>query len=176
VADPSALNVDIAVVGAGCSGVYAAWRLKESFPKKPVALFEYSNRIGGRLYSVQLPGMPHVNAELGGMRFIPDSQTFVRELIAQMKLPIKDFPMGAKDDPGGMNNFVYLRRRLLRARDLTNPALVPYAMNQTEQGMNPDQLQKYVMDTLVPHADKLTPDQWNELSLFNGEKLYKTGF
>ena len=49
-------------------------------------------------------------------------------------------------------------------------------MNPTEQGMNPDQLQRYVMDSLVPHADELTADQWNEVKVFNGEKLYKTGF
>jgi lysine 2-monooxygenase len=170
------MTVDVAVVGGGCGGVYTAWQLKKKFPKKKIALFEYSNRIGGRLYSVNLPGMPHVKAELGGMRYIPKSQAFVRELIDQLGLQTRDFPMGAKDDPGGLNNLMYLRRRLLRAKDLTNPALVPYAMNPTEQGMNPDQLQKYVMNSLVPHAADLTPDQWNEVTVFNGEKLYKTGF
>ena len=174
--DEADLQLDVAVVGAGVSGAYSAWRLKQKYPQKRIALFEYSNRVGGRLYSVPLPGMPHVNAELGGMRYIPDSQTFVRELIENMGLPTREFPMGAQDDPGGMNNLVYLRRRLMRAKDLTNPAMVPYLMNQTEQGMNPDQLQRYVMDTLVPHADQLTPDQWNEVTVFNGEKLYKTGF
>jgi lysine 2-monooxygenase len=174
--DKADLTVDIAVVGAGVAGVYAAWRLKQKWPAKRVALFEYSDRIGGRLYSVPLPGMPHVNAELGGMRFIPDSQTFVRELIKKLALATRDFPMGAPDDPGGLNNLMYLRRRLLRARDLTNPALVPYAMNAAEQGMNPDQLQRYVMDSLVPHADTLTQDQWNDVTIFNGEPLYKTGF
>jgi len=52
------LEVDIAVVGAGISGAYSAWRLKERYPEKHVALFEYSNRVGGRLYSVPLPGRP----------------------------------------------------------------------------------------------------------------------
>ena len=94
------------------SGAYSAWRLKQKYPQKRVALFEYSNRVGGRLYSTPLPGMPNINAELGGMRYIPDSQTFVRELIENMGLPTRDFPMGAPDDPGGMNNLMYLRRRL----------------------------------------------------------------
>jgi len=174
--DKAEMNVDIAVVGAGVGGVYSAWRLKQKWPKKRIALFEYSNRIGGRLYSLPLPGMPHVNAELGGMRYIPKSQAFVRELIGQMELPTREFPMGAPDDPGGMNNLMYLRRRLMRAKDLTNPAMVPYLLNPTEQGMNPDQLQRYVMNSLVPHADKLTQDQWNEVTIFNGEKLYRTGF
>jgi len=174
--DQADLKVDIAVVGAGVSGAYSAWRLKQKYPKKRIALFEYSNRVGGRLYSAQLPGMPNVNAELGGMRYIPDSQTFVRELIENMGLPTRDFPMGAPDDPGGMNNLMYLRRRMMRARDLTNPAMVPYLLNPTEQGMNPDQLQKYVMDSLVPNAANLTQDQWNQVKVFNGEPLYKTGF
>jgi monoamine oxidase len=174
--DKAELDVDIAVVGAGVGGAYSAWRLKQKYPGKKIALFEYSNRVGGRLYSTQLPGMPSVNAELGGMRYIPDSQAFVRELIDNLGLANREFPMGAPDDPGGMNNLMFLRRRLMRARDLTNPAMVPYLMNPTEQGMNPDQLQKYVMDSLVPHAKDLTPDQWNEVSIFNGEKLYKTGF
>ncbi|MFL5381415.1 MAG: flavin monoamine oxidase family protein [Longimicrobiaceae bacterium] len=170
------LEVDVAVVGGGIAGAYAAWRLKEKNPRMRVALFEYSDRIGGRLYTVQLPEMPHVNAELGGMRFIPKSQTFVTELINDLGLQTRDFPMGAEDDPGGMNNLVYLRRVLLRARDLSNSEMVPYRLNPTEMGMNPDQLQRYVMDTLVPNADKLTQDQWNEVEVFNGEKLYRTGF
>jgi len=174
--DKAELDVDIAVVGAGVAGAYSAWRLKQKYPGKRIALFEYSNRVGGRLYSTQLPGMPNVNAELGGMRYIPDSQAFVRELIDKLELANREFPMGAPDDPGGMNNLMFLRRRLMRAKDLTNPAMVPYLLNPTEQGMNPDQLQKYVMDSLVPHAKDLTPDQWNEVSIFNGEKLYKTGF
>jgi monoamine oxidase len=174
--DQADLNVDIAVVGAGVSGAYSAWRLKQKYPDKRITLFEYSNRVGGRLYSTQLPGMPHVNAELGGMRYIPDSQAFVRELIENLGLPTRDFPMGAPDDPGGMNNLMYLRRRLMRARDLTNPAMVPYLMNPSEQGMNPDQLQAYVMNSLVPNAANLTQDQWNEVRVLNGEPLYKTGF
>jgi len=174
--DQAELNVDIAVVGAGVSGAYSAWRLKQKHPGKRIALFEYSNRVGGRLYSTPLPGMPNVNAELGGMRYIPDSQDFVRELIDNLGLPNREFPMGGKDDPGGMNNLMFLRRRLMRAKDLTNPAMVPYLLNPTEQGMNPDQLQKYVMDSLVPNAQNLTQDQWNQVKVFNGEPLYRTGF
>jgi hypothetical protein len=174
--DETDLDVDIAVVGAGVAGAYSAWRLKQQNPENRITLFEYSNRVGGRLYSVPLPGMPHINAELGGMRYIPKTQAFVRELIATLGLPNRDFPMGAADDPGGMNNLVYLRRRLMRAKDLTDPARVPYLLNPTEQGMNPDQLQRYVMNSLVPNAENLTQDEWNATKVFNGEDLYKTGF
>src|SRR5690606_37907065 len=115
------------------------------------------------LYSLTLPGMPHVHAEVGGMRFIPKSQAFVTDLIAHLALATKPFPMGAPDDPGGFNNIGYLRRRLMRIRDFSGPDKVPYLMNPTEQGMTPDQLQKYVMESLVPNAAQLTQDQWNEV-------------
>ena len=179
----SDFDVDIAVVGGGVGGAYTAWRLKQQYPKKKIALFEYSNRIGGRLYTVTLPGMPHVHAEVGGMRYIPDSQAFVTNLIGQLNLTPRDFPMGGKDDPGGQNNLMYLRRRLLRAFELQDPSLVPYLMNEVERGMNPDQLQKWVMDLLVPNAAEINQlpakeaqDAWNQVKVFNGEPLYKLGF
>jgi flavin-dependent dehydrogenase len=80
------IEVDVAVVGAGIGGCYVSLRLLEavrtgqfhtttplrsSARTKPVtvALFEVSDRIGGRLHSIQLPGVPDVWADLGGMRF-----------------------------------------------------------------------------------------------------------
>src|SRR5918994_2094949 len=74
---------DVAIVGGGVGGAYAAWRLltgevdanggldlRSSGAKPKVGLFELSGRIGGRLYSVVPRDMPHVRAELGGMRFV----------------------------------------------------------------------------------------------------------
>ncbi|HWT03911.1 MAG TPA: NAD(P)-binding protein [Pyrinomonadaceae bacterium] len=51
-------RIDIAIVGAGVSGVYSAWRLKQSDPSLKVVLFEGSRRIGGRLLSVRPPDIP----------------------------------------------------------------------------------------------------------------------
>lgn len=169
-------EIDIAVVGAGVSGAYSAWRLRQRFPEKKIALYEYSNRVGGRLYSVTLPGMPSVRAEVGGMRFIPASQAFVTDLIHHLELATRPFPMGAPDDPGGFNNFGYLRRRQMRIRDFGDAEKVPYLLDPTEQGKTPDQLQKYVMDSLVPNAVHLTQDEWTEVEVLNGQKLYELGF
>src|SRR5438067_497219 len=62
---------DVAVVGGGVSGVYSAWPRREVGHRSPVlaplararldgrlriGLFEYSRRIGGRLFSLPLPG------------------------------------------------------------------------------------------------------------------------
>ncbi|MCW2936225.1 MAG: dependent oxidoreductase family protein, partial [Actinomycetia bacterium] len=77
--------IDVAVIGAGVSGAYAAWRLLgpearhsrtlEELRRRRggplvVGLFEGSERVGGRLLSVTPPGMPHLHAELGGMRYV----------------------------------------------------------------------------------------------------------
>ena len=42
---------DYAIVGGGISGIYSAWRLQAAYPAKSIALFESSNRLGGRLRS-----------------------------------------------------------------------------------------------------------------------------
>lgn len=50
------LDVDVAVIGGGVAGTYCAWRLATSGPAAPsVALFEASERIGGRLWSQAVP-------------------------------------------------------------------------------------------------------------------------
>ncbi len=60
---------DVAIIGAGISGTYAAWRLRNSGLK--IGIFEQSDRIGGRIYTHRLPGMPELHAELGAMYFMP---------------------------------------------------------------------------------------------------------
>ncbi|MFL6862549.1 MAG: NAD(P)-binding protein, partial [Allosphingosinicella sp.] len=65
------MDLDIAIVGGGCAGTYSAWRLQPELGEdNSIGLFEYSDRIGGRLYSVAVPGIPSMKAELGGMRYI----------------------------------------------------------------------------------------------------------
>ncbi|HJW42390.1 MAG TPA: FAD-dependent oxidoreductase, partial [Rhizomicrobium sp.] len=63
-------DIDVAIVGGGVSGVYAAWRLRQEQPYLSVRLFEASGRIGGRLHSIAFPQAPHLVAEAGGMRFL----------------------------------------------------------------------------------------------------------
>ena len=163
---------DVAVIGGGISGVYTAWRLKEADPDLKIAVFEYGNRIGGRLYSYAMPGMPHIKAELGGMRWLL-SHKIVVGLINDLELPTTEFPMG-KD--GGANNLMYLRRRQLRVRDLTDPDKVPYLMNPDEQGMSPDSLQAYVMNSLLPFNAQLSATDWWKVPVLDGTPLYRIGF
>ena len=63
---------DVAIVGAGIAGAHTAWRFRNAGLK--VSLYEYSNRIGGRFFTVKFPGIPDVNIEMGAMRFKPEGQ------------------------------------------------------------------------------------------------------
>ena len=76
--------LDVAIIGGGVSGAYAAYRLMKTEPgdsavfdqllngrnKLDVGLYELGDRIGGRLWSYKFPELPdHMPAEMGGMAF-----------------------------------------------------------------------------------------------------------
>src|SRR5260370_21527717 len=98
-ADIALGKVDIAVIGAGVAGSYAAWRLKRARPRASVALFEMSDRVGGRLSSTTVPGLPHVTVELGGMRFIPERPRMAARLVDELGLPVAG--LAPLPPPGG---------------------------------------------------------------------------
>jgi protoporphyrinogen oxidase len=115
-------DYDVAIVGCGVSGVYAGWRLLKSpsvaepvkrfAEQRPsgslrVGLFEYSNRIGGRLLSSQLPGDSNLSFEFGGMRFL-NSHSRVWGLVHRFSFEKTRLRVG---DPKG-RSMCYLRLRM----------------------------------------------------------------
>ncbi|HKK76664.1 MAG TPA: FAD-dependent oxidoreductase [Saprospiraceae bacterium] len=109
------LKLDVAIVGGGASGLYSGYRLKtgtneEGKSSNPsVGIFEMSDRVGGRLESIRLPGMSVVG-ELGGMRYMT-VQEIVTALIEkvfakQYSLKPIPFPMGDSD-----HHLMYLRKQ-----------------------------------------------------------------
>ncbi|MBB3319559.1 hypothetical protein FHT77_005474 [Rhizobium sp. BK181] len=127
-------DVDVAIVGGGIGGIYAGWRMLTSRltgsglagwetarGKLKVALFEGSDRIGGRLLSARSPHMPDTTAEVGGMRYVAPAQTLVTGLVeCVLKLP---YHAQVVDLPG---NIAFLRGKLLRTSDLGDTAALPY--------------------------------------------------
>ncbi len=85
-------DLDVAIVGGGVSGVYAAWRLRQEHPYLRIRVFEASNRIGGRLHSFAFPQAPHLVAEAGGMRFLKEHR-HVAPLIAHLALAAREYPI-----------------------------------------------------------------------------------
>src|SRR5436309_523619 len=75
------------------AGTSAGWRLMEDGTRPRVALFEMSDRIGGRLHTVTPDGMPHLRAEVGGMRFL-DTHLFVTSLASHLGLETGPFLEG----------------------------------------------------------------------------------
>jgi Flavin containing amine oxidoreductase len=170
------MDLDVAVVGAGVSGAYCAWRLQQALgAQAKIALFEYSDRIGGRLYTVTIPGLPNVKAELGGMRYIPDQHIMVASLVDHLKLAKKDFPMGAPPPVGANCNLFYLRGKHLRLHDLADPEKVPYNMTFTERGQGPTNLQVRMMNNIYPGMENLSLCDLMKVTAY-GRPLWKWGF
>lgn len=169
------MKLDVAVVGGGVAGAYSAWRLQQATPEAHIGLFEYSNRIGGRLFTVTLPGLPHVKAEVGGMRYIPESHRMVASLVEHLGLPTKDFPMGAPEPVGAKCNLFYLRGHHLRLSELADPAKVPYKLAWSERGLGPTNLQVQVMNSIYPNLGNLSLCDQMKVKAF-GKPLWKYGF
>jgi lysine 2-monooxygenase len=149
---------NVVVVGGGVSGVYVAWRLQIANPSWKIAICEMSERIGGRLYSIAPPGMSHLRAELGGMRF-RNSQVLVAKLIEHLDLIVDPFPSG------DTRNLLYLRGKRFTQGDWQNAERVPYALSNDgpvpEVGKSPDELQRALIEVYAPDATDLSPSDWD---------------
>src|SRR5258706_4027330 len=133
-------DVDIAVVGGGIGGIYAGWRLMPS-PRGAglaanwakargtlkVALFEGSDRIGGRLLSARSPLMPDTTAEIGGSACVSPAIKRVKGVVANVLRPPTHRQAVAIS-----SNIAFLRGRLLRNTALGNPTALPYWFDPDE--------------------------------------------
>src|SRR6478736_6842135 len=143
--------IDLAVIGAGVAGTYVAMQAGSEHPDWSIALFERSDRIGGRLLSVQPLGSVGRPAELGGMRYRAD-HPLVDALVRSLGLVAGPFVV-VHDD-----NRFYLRGRPSRAADgvLTDG----YELTRPEDGHSPSELLASAFDGIVPGAMDLTDREW----------------
>lgn len=165
--------LDVAIIGAGVSGVYCGWRLLDTGTRQSVTVFEASDRVGGRLLSVEPPGMPDTRAELGGMRILPATQPRVAWVVEHFDIATYPFPV---DDA---TNIAYLRDVHLRLRDFADPAQVPYSLNYLERGQSPGNLVINAIEQIVPGITQMSEDRRREVvrtARFQGRPLYKQGF
>lgn len=163
-------EVDIAIVGGGVSGCYAAWRLintrKEDLPEDSplrqiwgdkerldIHVYEYLERLGGRLWSVDLDrqGFPGEMTEFGGMRFF-EQMHIVWQLVDYIQAGGKKLPFPV-DLP---ENISFVRNKRLHNNQLTSEALaadptaVPYDLRPIEQGKSTGDLVNLVCNFAVP--------------------------
>lgn len=137
--------LDVAIIGAGASGLYSAFRLltgqdesgQRALPN--LAIFEASPRIGGRLHSIQL-SPDRLACELGGMRYL-SSHKIVASLAEKVfaekyDLKVKDFEYGEAD------KCVYFMRsaRCTGAELIKNPEALNFRLDDKWRGKGPDQI------------------------------------
>ena len=137
-------------------------------------MFESSNRIGGRLFTTQLP-RTNEKVELGGMRYNKAEHKLFAKLVDELKLESQPFPMGTECDPDGKNNLAYFRNKHLHIKDLADSDKVPYDVNWSERNKTPDDLQAQIIKTLVPNWQYLEPDDWFNVKIFD-KYLWEYGF
>ncbi|QUJ69629.1 FAD-dependent oxidoreductase (plasmid) [Photobacterium sp. GJ3] len=178
-------HYDVAIIGAGVSGVYSAWKLKKNFPGKRIAVFEGSDRVGGRLLSVKAPDVSNMVAELGGMRILDaQRQPLIHALLNEINQfhsladPIEFYPFPV-DTPV---NIAFLRDVRLRLKDYqNNPHAIPYNTSPDAFAKTPGAVIIEALDIIVPGITNpdLTEKQRREMTMnadFNGKKLYEQGF
>ncbi|MBP1164521.1 MULTISPECIES: flavin monoamine oxidase family protein [unclassified Chryseobacterium] len=172
------LKVEVAIIGAGTSGLYTAFRLvtDNKYKGHEVQIFDMSNRLGGRLESVIMPGM-NFWGELGGMRYLT-SQEIVTTLIEgyplkedpSKRIPVlKDkmtpvlFPMGKPEEL-----FMYIRKERFKQnawtekQDQGNKLITRYFLNKNDEGLSSDQLfNKIIYNVLM--SDPWVVENYKEL-------------
>jgi len=152
------MDVDVAIIGGGVSGIYSAWRLtvdgQHASSRTPnVKVFEFGNRVGGRLETILFSEAAERRAEVGGMRFIPSWQKHISKLLEQLNLhnDIIDFPMG------DAHNLFFLRGESFRGQSFLY-GTTPYRLRGSEQGLSPDELFVAILNSLLmPVEQKIEP-------------------
>jgi enamine deaminase RidA (YjgF/YER057c/UK114 family) len=169
-------HFDVAIVGGGIAGLYAAYRLQEAWNSgdgcaalkkdlpedhdgnlKVVILEQNPYGIGGRIRSVDLP-FPggNVVAELGAMRFTT-RQRLVRRLLDELRVRTVPF------EGNGFSNHYYLRGKHFDAADIeaNDESRFPYHVEDREKGKSPSALMLHVLDCMLRDLsldDAATPE------------------
>lgn len=171
---------DTAIIGAGVSGLYTAWRLTNdpNYANSRIAVFEGSNRAGGRLWSVSLEDETAIPAELGGM-FFSDSQPLVYQLSTTV-LGLDIQPISPRPD------FAYVRGDRFKIADMGTSEDLPYHLAPKEQDKPYHELLTLALHRLIPNLDDLWPfnDKANIATTIKalrdlkieGRPLYRWGF
>ncbi|MEJ6402920.1 flavin monoamine oxidase family protein [Yoonia sp. 2307UL14-13] len=186
--------LDFAIIGGGASGIYTAWRLAQATDKElarirakiggrgplKIAVYEGSDRIGGRLLSASPSSMLDTPMELGGMRFL-DSQPLVRDLVKKLDITHREQVVDAP------NNYAWLRRKHFLQFEMTLPkAQLPYNLTEQEKAVvqagttqSPAELifwavfQEFPEINGMPHEDLV---DFLKTAKVGGRDLYDVGF
>ncbi|XP_062520736.1 aplysianin-A-like [Corticium candelabrum] len=160
---------DIVIVGGGAAGTFAAWRLQHAKVASKIMLLEATNRIGGRLYSQQIPGIDYYVADLGGMRYLPDFQPYIKALVKELKLETKVFEMDSNNEEKPW----FLRGRFFQQKDIVSIGNSAYGLRDDEKLMSPRDIVSSWFETLVPKGERSKPS--DQMTTIFGDPLISYG-
>nr|UMO78631.1 NAD(P) binding domain containing protein [Pandoravirus belohorizontensis] len=120
-------TVDVLIVGAGVSGLFAAARIREYYPHLTVAVVERGAIVGGRLQSLRVEGSKTA-VELGAMRTFPDIDHYTAAVLRMTGVATVEVPYVTP------RNIAYLRGERTRMRDLPKVAGRLYNLPPGERG------------------------------------------
>lgn len=137
--DDDVETVDVLVVGAGVSGLFAAARIRQYYPHLTVALVERGAIVGGRLQSLPVEGSPTA-VELGAMRTFPDIDHYTAAVLRMTGVSTVEVPYVLPQ------NVAYLRGERTRMRDLPKVAGRLYNLPANERGKSGSALVQHALD------------------------------
>jgi monoamine oxidase len=162
-------QIDVAVVGGGVSGLYAAWRLAEADPDLTVRLYEHSHRLGGRLRTLEATGGSTV--ELGAIGVL-EKHHLVMSLCDRLGLAL-----AAPQRPG--RGVMSLRGRTLATRRVRRSWMrrpFAYAVPAHWQRRAFASLARETAERILPGACALDEAGWRRArrdAVFRGRLLNK---
>jgi lysine 2-monooxygenase len=163
--DRADVDLDLAIVGAGAAGTYLAYQLIRARPDWRIVIFERSNRIGGRLWSVKVDGLPHL-IELGGMRYM-SGHPLVQSVVDALGIETRAF------DPAEQPERTFLRGVIGRSPD-DPEAGRGYDLPPEEAGRSASDLMRGAFLRIVPQARELDEAGWRRhraSATFGGQPL-----
>lgn len=132
-------TVDVLIVGAGVSGLFAAARIREHYPHLTVALVERGAIVGGRLQSLRVEGSKTA-VELGAMRTFPDIDHYTAAVLKMTGVSTVEVPYVTP------RNIAYLRGERTRMHDLPKVAGRLYNLPPGERGKPASALVQRALD------------------------------
>lgn len=88
-------HYDIAIIGAGISGLYIAYKILKKSPQKRVILLEKESRIGGRVQTALFANERVIAGAGVGLT----SNRYLVKLLKELKIPIKTYPFQSRQSP-----------------------------------------------------------------------------
>lgn len=158
-------ELDVAIVGAGAAGTYLGYRLIRARPDWRIAIFERSDRIGGRLWSVKVDGLAHP-IELGGMRYM-SGHRLVQSVVDELGIKTRDF------DPTEQPERTFLRGIVGHSPDDPDGGR-GYDLPAGEAGRSASDLMRDAFLRIVPQARELDEAGWRRqraTATFDGRPL-----